>query len=86
MRIALGYPEFMRLTRRKSVTWMITPAPIAVEGDHGQSPGARHHGDFDDDPGTLLATLSVILNRPLKDVRLALHRSASSAKKMRMSL
>ena len=81
-----GYPEFMRLTRRKSVTWMITPAPIAVEADHGQSPGARHHGDFDDDPGTLLATLSTILNRPLKDVRLSIHRSASSAKKMRMSL
>ena len=53
-----GYPEFMRLTRRKSVTWMITPAPIAVEAGQGQPPGARHHGDFDDDPGTLLATLS----------------------------
>ena len=81
-----GYPEFMRLTRRKSVTWTITPAPIAVEAGQGQPPGARHHGDFDDDPGTLLATLSLILNRPLKDVRLAIHRSASSAKKKRMSL
>jgi hypothetical protein len=81
-----GYPEFMRLARRKSVTWMITPAPIAVEAGETQPPGARHHGDFDDDPGTLLATLSLILNRPIKDVRLAIHRSASAAKKIRMSL
>ncbi len=81
-----GYPEFMRLARRKSVTWMITPAPITADPGQNQPPGARHHGDFDDDPGTLLATLSLILNRPLKDIRLALHRSAGSAKKIRMSL
>ena len=81
-----GYPEFMRLVRRKSVTWMITPTPIAASPDQSQPPGARHHGDFDDDPGTLLATLSTILDHPIKDIRLELHRSASSAKKLRMSL
>lgn len=47
---------------------------------------ARRHGDFDDHPGTLPATLSVTLNRPLKDFRLAIHRSAISAKKIRRSL
>ena len=81
-----GYPEFMRLTRRKSVTWMITPTAIAADPEQSHPPGARRHGDFDDDPGTLLATLGQILNRSLTDVHLALHRSASSAKKVRMSL
>ncbi len=81
-----GYPEFMRLARRKSVTWMFSPAPMIAESKEDRPVAARRHGDLDDDPGTLLATLSVILNRPLKDIRLALHRSASSAKKFRMSL
>jgi len=82
----MGYPEFMRLTRRKSVTWMFSPMPMSADPGQGVPVGARRHGDFDDDPGTLLATLSQIVNRPLKDLRLALHRSASSAKKIRMSL
>jgi hypothetical protein len=82
-----GYPEFMRVVRRKSVTWMFSPAPLA-DDDPGQvrPVATRRHGDFDDDPGTLLATLSAILNRPAKDIRLALNRSASSAKKLRLSL
>ncbi len=81
-----GYPEFMRLARRKSVTWMFSPAPMIAESKEDRPVAARRHGDLDDDPGTLLATLSVILNRPVQDIRLALHRSAGSAKKFRTSL
>jgi hypothetical protein len=81
-----GYPEFMRLARRKSVTWMFSPAPMIAESKEDRPVAARRHGDLDDDPGTLLATLSVILNRPVKDLRFDFHRSASSAKKFRASL
>jgi len=81
-----GYPEFIRLARRKTVTWLFSPAPMAADPGQALPVAARRHGDFDDDPGTLLATLSLILNRPLKDIRLAIHRSASSAKKIRLSL
>lgn len=81
-----GYPEFMRLLRRTSVTWMFSPAPVAADPAQVAPVAARRHGDFDDDPGTLMATLSLILKRPPKDVRLAIHRSASSAKTLRLSL
>lgn len=81
-----GYPEFMRLLRRTSVHWMFSPSPASADPGRAVPVAARHHGDFDDDAGTILATLSLILNRPTKDVRLAIHRSASSAKALRQSL
>ncbi len=81
-----GYPEFKRLLKRKSVNWILSPAPATLDPGHVVPVAARHHGDFDDDAGTLMATLSLILGRPPKDVRLAIHRSAGSAKALRQSL
>lgn len=81
-----GYVEFLRLARRTSVTWLLSPAPLMEDPGQAMPVATRRHGDFDDDPGTLMATLSLILNRQPKDVRLAILRSASSAKRLRQSL
>lgn len=82
-----GYPEFVHLARRReSVRWTRTPAPMHAEPGPDPQIAVRRHGDFDDDPGTLLATLRWITGGTLKDSRLTLNKSASSNKKMRMSL
>lgn len=81
-----GYPEFMRLVRRSSVTWTFSPMPANVDPGEAAPVAARRHGDFDDDVGTVMATISLVMNRSARDVRIAIHRSASSAKTIRMSL
>ena len=81
------YAEFQRLLRRKSVTWMQSPSAVGTRGRDSSIPvAARRHGDFDDDGGTLLTTLGLILNRPSGHVRFQTNRSASASEKFRRSL
>ena len=81
-----GHDAFLSLLKRRHVTWLCSPSRITSAPSYTTPASARRHGDFDDDPGTLASTLGMILRRPAKDVRLALNRSASSAKALRLSL
>lgn len=81
-----SYDAFLALLKRRHVTWLCSPSRLTAAPRYAVPASARRHGDFDDDPGTLTSALGVILSRPAKDVRLALNRSASSAKALRLSL
>ena len=81
-----AYDAFLALLKRRNVTWLCSPSRLTSAPSYAVPASARRHGDFDDDPGALMSTLGVILRRPAKDVRLALHRSVSSAKALRLSL
>ncbi len=78
--------NFTDLLSKRSVTWKLSPPRATADPGHVVALGARHHGDFDDDAGTLMATLSLVLNRRPKDVSLAIHRSAGAVRARRLSL
>ena len=50
--------QFADLMKRKRIPWLRSPAPL----NSGPGPMARRHGDFDDDEGTVLASLRLILD------------------------
>ena len=80
----LAYENFKLLLRRASVQWVRSPNTDAGTSHYHST--ARHHGDFDDDHATLTSTTGWILDRPPADVSVAIHRSASSARRWRQSL
>jgi hypothetical protein len=80
----VAYENFKPLLRRASVQWVRSPNTDAAASHYHST--ARHHGDFDDDHATLTSTTGWILGRPPAEVSVAIHRSASSARRWRQSL
>ena len=78
------YPEFIALTRRKSVEWLHCPTTHATAGEMAST--ARRHGDFDDDVPTLLTTLGWILGERARVDGLTVHRSHTTARTWRRTL
>ena len=79
-----GYPEFIALTRRKSVQWLHCPTSEVATGEMAST--ARRHGDFDDDVPTLLTTLRWILGKRQDVDDFTVHRSHTSAQTWRRTL
>ena len=74
------------LIKSSRIAWVRSPnAAVEVE----DRSGATHHGDFDDDRPTLLATLARIVKKDpteMGDGKFQIHRSASSLRDRRMQL
>jgi hypothetical protein len=74
------------LIKSSRITWVRSPNAVVEVEDRS---AATHHGDFDDDRPTLLATLARIIKKDptaTADGKFQIHRSASSLRDRRMQL
>jgi pimeloyl-ACP methyl ester carboxylesterase len=76
--------DLMQLFERPNAEWVRAPNTVP-DGKEGASRSA-HHGDFDDDPSTLRATLARILDAKTDRSSFNFQRSASSASTIRRRL
>ncbi len=83
----LGMEKYIRADRavmkhieRGRIDWILAPNE---SGDPRSQSSARHHGDFDDDPATVRATLARILGRKTAVGEFKFTRSASRAQALR---
>lgn len=73
--------EILNLFKRANANWILGPNTAAEHSQEGCT--ARHHGDFDDDKPTVMATLARILGKRKVEMRLRIMRSASSLRETR---
>ena len=76
--------DFAKLVAKKRIDWVRAPN-TAPNGSAGHST-ARHHGDFDDDKPTLVATLARILDSASSAEKFVINRSASSLRNRRQEI
>jgi hypothetical protein len=79
-----GDPELTTLFESGKADWILSP-----NGEPDNSPEhstSHRHGDFDDDPATLRATLARVLGVPAMGARFSMSRSASSLRAKRLQL
>jgi len=76
--------DFKRLVDRKRIDWV--RAPNTARKGSAAASTARHHGDFDDDRPTLVATLARILDAGSSAEEFVINRSASSLQSRRIQL
>jgi hypothetical protein len=77
-------PELRKFFQRASAEWVL--APNTDELGSANASMAQHHGDFDDDRATLLATLARITGAVETSESMELHSSARAIKTRRRQL
>ncbi len=78
-------PPMVKLFGLPQAQWVRSPNPLA-EGTSPNASHARHHGDFDDDQATVLATLARILDAGSVDAAIEFASSASALSDRRRAL
>jgi hypothetical protein len=71
-------------TSRLDTTWLLSPNTVAIGSEDGSR--STHHGDFDDDKATVMATLARIVGKGTSKADVKFQRTASSRINLRQSL